>query len=131
MDTAISSSLPKVGDRLMKIMTAPTHGITKPEPEPCIVTYVNKPNSYYTVRFIESGLMESYKVYGIDELEFFKENYRSAFGCDPKGVYVWESGNIYQTIGECAETLGVTYGLLVKHLSGDTAHINGYHVYLL
>lgn len=81
------------------------------------------------MRFVESGLLESYKLLGVDEVAEFKENYVRTFGYDPKGFYVRESGILYKTIAECEKAIGANHGLLVKHLNGDTTHINGYHVY--
>lgn len=130
MDTAISSSLPKVGDRLMRIMSCgQLNNNIKAKPEPCIVVYVHKNHEYYTLRFVESGLLESYKLLGVDEITEFKENYERIFGYAPKGFYVRESGILYKTIAECEKAIGANHGLLVKHLNGGTTHINGYHVY--
>lgn len=130
MNTIISSNLPKVGDRLMKNMSgAQLKNNTKIEPEPCIVVYVHKNHGYYTVRFLDSGLLESYKLFGIDEIAEFKENYARAFGRKPKGIYVRESGVLYKTIPECAKAIGVSHSALAKHLNGDTSHVKGYHVY--
>lgn len=54
--------LPEVGEQLMRTMTAPNFDITDSKPEPCTVVYVNEPHHYYTVRFKETGIQESYGV---------------------------------------------------------------------
>lgn len=41
-------SLPKVGDRLMRVMTGSNFGEKYNDPEPCVVVYVSKPKHYYT-----------------------------------------------------------------------------------
>lgn len=131
MKTANSTKLPKIGDRIMRVMTVPTFGLAKSGPEPCIVIYVNKPKYYYTVEFIRTGLRESFKVPDIDEIQNFKDDYERVFGCKAKGVYVYESCMIYPSIKECAEAIGVTSSAISKHLHGGSKHVKGYHIHLL
>lgn len=56
---------PRVGTLLERIMTVQQRDMPKSEPELCKVVYVNYPHRYYTVRFFETGIQESYK---FDEL---------------------------------------------------------------
>lgn len=116
---------PKLGDQLNLIMTGST------EPEPCIVTYVNKPHNYYQVRFINSGVRECYKVQNANEIDEFKKDYRRTFGKDPKGIYIYESGVLCDSIAECAKEIGVRAYTIVRHLNGYISNVNGHHIYLL
>lgn len=65
----LSSKLPKVGDRLKKVMTANSYEF---DPvyilEPCTVVYVNIAKGWYEVEFIETKLRECYKLPEEDEL---------------------------------------------------------------
>lgn len=124
--------LPRIGDRLVRVMTA--SGYSREDsntPEPCVVIYVNKPKNYYTVQFIETGIRESYKLPDSDEIGCFKKDFKRAFGREPTGVYVYESGVIYQTIADCARALCVKPCTISNHLRGKTHHVKGYHIYRL
>lgn len=127
-------SLPKVGDRLMRVMTATNFGKGYSDPEPCVVVYVSKPKHYYTVQFVGSGLKESYKVPLLDErriISQFQDDFKRAFGKKPKGVYVYESGALYPSISECARAIGVMPCTVSKHIHGQSNHVKGYHIYVL
>lgn len=68
--------MPKVGDRVMRTMSSSlAQSRRNDQPEPCIVTYVNKAKNYYQVTFVNSGIKECYKVPEVDELENFKKDY--------------------------------------------------------
>lgn len=123
--------LPKLGERMMRISIKAKFGTTDGVPCPCVVIYVNEPHKYYTVKFDKTNIRESYKIPDIDELKNFKRDFRRAFGCDPKGVYVYESGTIYPTIAACAEALGVRACTVSNYLHGRTNSVKGYHVYML
>lgn len=54
--------LPKVGDRLLRVMTYATTCMTvKPQPQWCTVVFVHEANRWYEVEF-DNGLRECYKV---------------------------------------------------------------------
>lgn len=128
----IPMKLPKVGDRLMRVMTASGYGSPAHDtPEPCVVIYVNKRNNHYTVRFVETNLRESYKLPDVDEIGCFKQDYKLAFGRNPTGVYIYESGMLYPSVSECAKALDVRPCTISNHLHGRTRHVKGYHIYLL
>lgn len=127
-------TMPKVGTRLMRIMTGINFGDKFNTPEPCLVVYVSEPKHYYTVKFVNTGIKESYKVPYIDDqmmIKKFKEDYKRVFGKYPTGVYVYESGELYPTIAECARSIGVCPGTISKHLRGQTTNVKGYHIYRL
>lgn len=124
--------LPKVGDRLMRIMSSTVLGSQADRPERCIVTYVNKEKSYYQVMFEDSGIKECYRVPDeIDILGEFKERFQKSFKKSAKGVYVFESGALYPTISECAKAIGSTSSAISAHLHGRSRHVKGYHIYML
>lgn len=125
-----NQKMPKVGDRLMKVMHS-SHIWNEDEPLPCVVTYVNKPKNYYQVTFDDFGVKECYKLVEFDEIEDFKYRYKSMFGKNPEGVYVFESGVLYPSIRECAKDIGVMPSAVIKHLHGLTSHVKGYHIYIL
>lgn len=127
-------SLPKVGDRLMRVMTATSLGVREDKPEPCVVVYVSKPKHYYTVQFVGSGIKESYKAPLLNDakmLKQFQDDFKRAFGKKPKGVYVYESGALYPSVTECAKAIGVLPCTVSKHIHGQTSHVKGYHIYML
>ena len=122
---------PKVGDRLMKFISSSKILRDNPKLEPCIVVYVNKEKSYYMVEFVDTNLRECYKVPEVDEIRNFKDDYVRAFGKEPKGVYVYESGILYASISKCASDLGVNKGTISRHIHGELSHVKGYHIYML
>ena len=122
--------MPKVGDRIMRVMTTPN--IWKEDgPKPCVVTYVNKTKNWYQVTFADSGVKECYMVPDIDELEDFKKNYQKLTKKKPKGVYIYESGALYSSITECAKAIGVLPCTVSKHIHGESSNVKGYHIYIL
>lgn len=124
-----SSRVPNVGERLMRTMTVPSFGVASVGEEPCVVIHADPKKKLYTVQFIDSRIRETYKVQGIDEIEAFKQDYKHFFGKEPRGFYVFESGVLYDSIGDCAKDLGVMQCTIIKHLRGDISHVNGYHIY--
>ena len=124
------TKFPKVGERLMKSISFSSAFNGNDKLEPCIVVYVNKKKNYYMVEFIDTKLRECYKFPEVDEIEMFKSDYHRAFGRDPKGVYVYESGIIYPSISECARDLGVNKGTISRHIHGELKHAKGYHIYV-
>lgn len=124
-------NMPKVGDRLMRVMTSTNLLSSEDDAEPCVVVYASEPKRYYTVQFVNSGIKESYKVPNVDEVGAFKKEYKRAFGKSPRGVYVFESGALYDSVSECAKALSVTPSAVSSHLHGRTKHVKGYHIYAL
>lgn len=61
----VRALLPKVGDELIKTPTVynTTIGLERPRPQVCIVDYVNREHMWYRVRFVETGMCESYGAY--------------------------------------------------------------------
>ena len=120
--------MPKVGDHLMHVMTAGAfHGLG--EEEDCIVIHTNPNHRHYTVQFMSTGIRETFKLPAVDEIAAFKRDFRRAFGREPSGVYVFESGILYETLADCAKALGVPQCTIISHFRGDLATINGYHIY--
>lgn len=122
-------SVPNVGDHLMRTMTVPSFGVATAGDEPCVVIHADYKKKLYTVQFIETGLRETYKVPDVDEIAAFKRDYKRFFGKEPRGIYVFESGMLYDTIEDCAKDLGVLQCTIIKHFHGDIAHVDGYHIY--
>ena len=124
------SKLPRVGDRIMRPMSC--NQIWKDdEIKPCIITYVNKDKNWYQVTFVNNGIKECYKVPDYDPIEQFKKDYERAFGKKAKGVYVYESGKIYNSIADCAKDIGVLPCVVSKHIHGGSTNVKGYHIYVL
>lgn len=126
-------ALPKVGDRLMRVMTAENRW-NEDKPEPCVVVYVSKPKHYYTVQFVGTGIKESYKTPLLDDkkvIRQFQDDFRRAFGKKPRGVYVMESGALYPSVTECARAIGVMPCTVSKHIHGQSSHVKGYHIFML
>ena len=121
-------TMPNVGDILVRKMNVPSFGLDIHE-EPCIVTFVNPKNKYYTVKFLDSGIQESFKFPNLDVLEDFRLAYKKLYGKNPVGICVFELGMVFRTIEECASYLSVPSALIIKLLNGDITNINGYHIY--
>ena len=65
----IRALLPKVGDEMIKTPTVyNAHvGLERPRPQLCVVDYVNREHMWYRVRFVETGLTESYGALNLPE----------------------------------------------------------------
>lgn len=123
--------MPKVGERLMRVMTGTRVDSMYSKEEPCIVIFVNKPRKYYTVEFVNTGIKESYKSPCVDEIAAFQKDYKKMFKKNAVGVYVYESGCLYPSIKECAEAIGVKPYVVSKHIHGEISNVKGYHIYML
>lgn len=126
--------MPKVGDRLMRVMTGSGYNALSNRAEPCVVVYVNKPHHYYTVRFDNSGILETYSVPLVTDIQVVKQfqiDFERRFGKKPVGIYVYESGALYDNVNECAKALGVIPANITSYLSGKVNTVNGYHLYIL
>lgn len=124
-------NLPKLGDKLMRVMSTTKFLNCDDIPEECVVVYVNEPHHYYTVEFTNSKIRQSYKVPDVDEIRDFMNDYQKAFGTAPKGVYVYESGVLYPSISACARDIGVRPSTVSKYIHGQTTNVKGYHIILL
>lgn len=125
------NTLPKLGDKLMRVMSTTNFLTCDDIPEECVVVYVNEPHKYYTVEFTNTKIRQSYKVPDVDEIRDFKNDYQKAYGISPKGVYVYESGVLYPSISACARDIGVSIGTVSRHVHGKSTNVKGYHIILL
>lgn len=61
----VRASLPKVGDELMRRPSYYYGFYSRYDlnvERPCVVTYVHPEHLWYSVRFVQSGIVESYKL---------------------------------------------------------------------
>lgn len=66
---AVRALLPRVGDELMRVphMHITSLGLERPQPRLCVVDYVNTEHMWYRVRFVDTGLVESYGALNVPE----------------------------------------------------------------
>lgn len=121
--STISMDMPKVGDRLMRIITGSRYDdkVTY-RVEPCVVTYVNLLNSWYQVEFVNLGIKECYKLPVFDHDIFTKKSRSSAIP-----VMCLETGTIYSSIGECAKDLGLQSSGIIRQIQGESLACGGFH----
>ena len=124
----VVNKMPNIGDILVRKMNAHSFGFDIHE-ELCIVDYVNHKHNYYTVKFLDSGLHESFKLPDLDALEGFKQAYKKLYRKNPVGILVFELGIVFKTIDDCAKYLKVPSHFVIKVLNGEITNINGYHIY--
>lgn len=121
---ALSMDLPRVGDKLMRVVTEYACEYDSVRiPKACVVTYVNKKHGWYRVKFIESGITECY---GLPVCDHSIINFDMR-GCCGLPVICVETGMAYSTVTECAEDLGVHRTMIQKQLVGECSHVSGYH----
>ena len=120
--TILSMTLPKVGDKLFRLMY---RGRYEPYdtycPESCTVAYVNEKKGWYEVCFDETGIKECYKVPSFDHY-FLKDK---PVGGVP--IICLENGNIYGSITECARDMKLNKHEIWKQIDGRLAYCSGYH----
>ena len=120
--TNLSMTLPKVGDKLFRIMS---RGKCDPgdiyNPEPCTVEYVNEKKGWYEVCFDETNIKECYRVPSFDH-RFLKDK---PVGGVP--IACLETGNIYGSITECARDMKLNKHEIWKQIDGRRAYCSGYH----
>ena len=120
--TNLSMTLPKVGDKLFRIMF---RGRYDPgdvyNPEPCTVEYVNEKKGWYEVCFDETNIKECYRVPSFDH-RFLKDK---PVGGVP--IACLETGSIYGSITECARDMKLNRHEIWKQLDGRRAYCSGYH----
>lgn len=120
----LTMDLPKIGDKLNRIMTACTYD---PEvtysPQPCVVTYVNQRHKYYQVRFLGSGITECYNLPMFDHAILN----RVCYGAIP--VACVETGFVYSTTDECARDMDLDAGNISVQLRGGYGQYKGFHFF--
>lgn len=124
MKTKLTMTLPNVGDRLMRVMQATTWDMLDSYvPEPCEVVYVNKDHGWFEVIFLNSGIREGCKLPVFD--------HSILTGMDSKRhstpVICVETGDVYPTLEQCADDLGIWHSGISKQLRGEASHCGGYH----
>lgn len=119
-------TMPKVNDRLMRIMTTAADEIDEVL-RPCTVIFVNEPHQFYTVRFDDSGVIESYKFPDIiDEDDNKDKPISKKSPC--RRVCIIELDAFYPSVKACAKALGVAACTVSAHLTGRTRMVKGYHI---
>ena len=96
----MSMILPKVGDKLFRVMTRGAYASGEVyKPEPCTVTYVNEKKGWYEVKFDNTNLKEGYHIPTFDHLLLE--------GKPVKGIPIacMETGDVYASISECAKDM--------------------------
>ena len=122
--TMLTMDLPKVGDRLMRLMNKASFDPSLPyNPEPCVVTYVNETHHWYQVKFTNSGIRECYNLPVFDHSILYGITWEA--GTMP--VLCVETGAVYSSLHCCALDLGVTHGEISRQLAGEREHCKGYH----
>lgn len=120
--TIMSMTLPEVGDRLVRVMTATTWDLGDVyKPEPCEVVYVNKTHRWFEVRFLESGVRECYNLPTFDH-SIIRNTVKGSIP-----VMCVETGVVYSTMQQCARDLGLHHSGISRQLSGEWGHYEGYH----
>lgn len=118
---ALSMDLPKVGDRLKRIMTA-TYDCLQPvyEAQDCVVTYVNEKHHWYQVQFKNTGNKECYGLPIIDHSIIRP-------GVLKTPVFCFENGMAYSTIAQCAHDLGLDPSSVASCVNERWNSCGGYH----
>lgn len=107
----IIHELPRVGDKLMRIMVKSSmYSEDNYNPEPCVVTYVNEAHNWYEVEFTDSGLKECYNFPVFDHA--FLKGLSRRF----TPILCINTGDVYSDAEECAEELGLYYKNISKQL---------------
>lgn len=119
--TSVSMTLPKIGDRLMRVLTATKECLYPTfEPKECIVTYVNNAKGWYEVEFTDSHIKECYGLPIIDHSII-----SSRAGCMP--IMCVETGDVYPSINACARDMRLYGGDISRQLFGQRENYRGYH----
>lgn len=113
----LTMELPKVGDKLKRIVSATSYGVGGTyEPKECVVTYVNKLHHWYEVTFIGSGVKECFGVPVIDHSVAL--NYKS--GNIP--VICVENGVAYSSIEQCSIDTKIPACAISRQISGNPSY---------
>lgn len=122
----LSMDLPKVGDRLVRVMTVSSgRAYSTFEPQECVVTFVNNAHHWYQVKFKDTEIKESYSVPIIDHSIVHASN-----GTIP--VYCVETGIAYSSVSQCAKDINILPSSISAQLKNDYSANHEYHfVYVL
>lgn len=117
----LTMELPKVGDRLVRVMTATSDCLAPSyQPRDCIVTFVNERHHWYQVTFTDTGAKECYGVPVTDH-----SIVRPNGGSVP--VICIETGIAYSSIAQCARDMRLKSGSISNQMSGFQDNCSGYH----
>lgn len=120
--TAMTMSLPKVGERLTRVMTSTTWDLDGAyQPEPCVVTYVNNAHNWFKVKFLDSGIEECYNVPTFDH-SIIRNTIKRAIP-----VMCIETGFVYSSLDECADDMKLAHDGISRYLKGERGSCGGYH----
>lgn len=115
-------ALPKVGDRLFRVISGSPDAKYAYKTEPCVVTYVNEPHHWYQVEFTNLGFKECYNVPVLDHF-IFESVWRP--GSTP--VLCLETDYLYSSISECARKMGLNNQSIADCCRGYRSDVRGYH----
>lgn len=122
----MSMILPKVGDKLFRIMSRSFYAPDEIyNPEPCTVSYVNKKNGWYEVVFDNTGLREGYRIPTFDH-SILK-------GQKTNGIPILclETGDVYPSMLECERDMGIWHSSIWRQINGERVYCNGYNFSLV
>ena len=123
--TVMTMDLPKVGDRLMRVMSKYACEYENDiVPKACVVTHVNEKNRWYQVKFIDTGLKECYGLPFFDH-SIFTEKTKQGHTCIP--VACVETGIVYSSYIQCSKEMHIDPTCLYRQVNGEYEQINGYH----
>lgn len=109
MKTLLTMEIPKVGDRLMRIISNYSREYDTPlMPRPCVVTYVNENHSWYQVEFLDTHIRECYGLPVLDHGAIDFSMVRPSPSNGAVDVICIETAKAYPSITDCAENTGVT-----------------------
>lgn len=122
MKTKLSMALPHVGDKITRVMS--TGILLQAEtfvPKACKVTYVNRAHNWYEVEFLDSGVRESYS------LPTFDHGLLAGLNGWATPVVCVETGDVYRTVTDCADDMGLDKGNISNCLVGRWDSYRSYH----
>lgn len=90
-------------------------------PESCIVTYVNQEHGWYEVKFMDSGVKESYRSPSFNHSILKGTTYSTI------PVACLETGLVYPSLRDCARDMNLSIAGLSLQVEGKQSHCNGYH----
>lgn len=124
MKTLLTMELPKVGDRLMRVMTEfACEYDTALVPRPCVVVYVNEKHGWYQVEFLDTHLKECY---GLPVCDHSIIDFDMSL-CYGDAVICVETSKAYPSISACARVIGVPRSSIYLQLMGSIENAYGYH----
>lgn len=105
----LSMILPKVGDRLKRVMA-------ENEVEDCVVTYVNSSHGWYEVVFPKYNLKECFKLPTFDHAILERNSPNNM------PVICADTGLVYSSIYECSQDMNVSIRSIYRRLTGQFGH---------